>query len=101
MAKSQENLSTGRWSKQEKKLFESLFKKHGKKWKLISQKIGTRSPTQVKSHAQKYLLKKGNLATESEQPEVCEEKYVSSLLYAEYYKAIAKCQAKLINNLKQ
>ena len=36
------------------------LKLYGKCWKRVEAYVGTRSSTQVRSHAQKYFLKKGN-----------------------------------------
>lgn len=56
---------TGRWSKQECRLFEEALKKFGKHWKKVEAYVGTRSGTQVRSHAQKYFLKsKGETLSE-------------------------------------
>lgn len=46
------------WSKEEHLLFLKGLKQHGKgAWKEISQIVGTRTPTQIQSHAQKYFLR--------------------------------------------
>ncbi|OMJ92253.1 hypothetical protein SteCoe_5023 [Stentor coeruleus] len=47
----------GRWNKIEHAAFIEGIKLFGKNWKLVSQHIGTRSSTQVRSHAQKYFLR--------------------------------------------
>eukprot|EP00826_Nyctotherus_ovalis_P027808 TRINITY_DN2177_c0_g4_i3.p1 TRINITY_DN2177_c0_g4~~TRINITY_DN2177_c0_g4_i3.p1 ORF type:complete len:262 (-),score=45.79 TRINITY_DN2177_c0_g4_i3:169-954(-) len=61
----EKRLRTGRWSKQECRLFEEALKKFGKHWKKVEAYIGTRSGTQVRSHAQKYFLKsKGETLSE-------------------------------------
>lgn len=46
------------WTSEEEALFESAFALHGRKWKLISDIVKTRSATQVRSYAQKYLKMK-------------------------------------------
>ena len=51
-------LETGRWSKEESLMFEEAYKEHGHNWKEIAKILKTRSSNQVRSHAQKYLLKK-------------------------------------------
>lgn len=46
------------WSKDEHLLFLKGLKQHGKgAWKEISMIVGTRTPTQIQSHAQKYFLR--------------------------------------------
>lgn len=50
-------LRNGRWSKEECKLFEEALQKFGKRWKKVEAYIGTRTGTQVRSHAQKYFMK--------------------------------------------
>ena len=47
----------GRWTKEECKLFEEALEKYGKHWKKVEAYVGTRSGTQIRSHAQKYFLK--------------------------------------------
>ena len=54
----QSNISrNGRWNKAECKLFEEALQKFGTHWKKVEAYIGTRTGTQVRSHAQKYFLK--------------------------------------------
>ncbi len=50
-------LNTGRWSTEEHKKFIEGLKVYGKNWKKIQKLIGTRSITQARSHAQKFLTK--------------------------------------------
>jgi len=47
----------GRWSKKEHQIFLEGLEKYGKNWKKIQDCVGTRSSTQARSHAQKYLTK--------------------------------------------
>lgn len=59
--------ATGRWTKAEHARFlegkfnylQIALKLYGKHWKLVEKHIGTRSGTQVRSHAQKYYMKIG------------------------------------------
>lgn len=63
---------TGRWTKEEHKRFLEAFNLYGKNWKKVQEFVGTRSTTQVRSHAQKYLAKlesKGIMAKEEEEEE--------------------------------
>jgi len=62
--KKEEKKRSGRWSKDECKRFDEALKLFGKKWKKVEAYIGTRSGTQVRSHAQKYFLKQQSNATE-------------------------------------
>ena len=47
--------STGRWTQKEHLLFIEGLKIHGKNWKKIENFIGTRTGTQIRSHAQKFF----------------------------------------------
>jgi SHAQKYF class myb-like DNA-binding protein len=47
----------GRWSKTEHNLFLKAYKRHGKAWKEISNTVRTRTPEQIRTHAQKYFQK--------------------------------------------
>eukprot|EP01041_Mallomonas_annulata_P006145 gene6145-12450_t len=48
---------TGRWTKEEHKLFLEGLAVHGKAWRKIARSIKTRSVIQVRTHAQKYFMK--------------------------------------------
>lgn len=48
---------SGRWSDDEHQLFLTLMKQYGRSWTQIAEKMPTRTEPQVRSHAQKYLLK--------------------------------------------
>jgi SHAQKYF class myb-like DNA-binding protein len=50
----------GRWTRDEHQAFIDAIQLYGKNWKLVAQHIGTRSSTQVRSHAQKHFLRKSN-----------------------------------------
>eukprot|EP00594_Rhizosolenia_setigera_P005392 CAMPEP_0178945358 /NCGR_PEP_ID=MMETSP0789-20121207/3690_1 /TAXON_ID=3005 /ORGANISM="Rhizosolenia setigera, Strain CCMP 1694" /LENGTH=711 /DNA_ID=CAMNT_0020625239 /DNA_START=304 /DNA_END=2439 /DNA_ORIENTATION=+ len=62
--KSNKNISTGRWTREEHELFLEGLKKHGREWKKVAEKITTRTSAQIRSHAQKYFTK---LAKEQQQ----------------------------------
>ena len=47
--------STGRWTHQEHILFIEGLKIYGKNWKKVESFIGTRTGTQIRSHAQKFF----------------------------------------------
>lgn len=47
--------STGRWTHQEHILFIEGLKIYGKNWKKVESYIGTRTGTQIRSHAQKFF----------------------------------------------
>lgn len=47
--------STGRWTHQEHVLFIEGLKIFGKNWKKVESYIGTRTGTQIRSHAQKFF----------------------------------------------
>lgn len=65
VSKSSENVdnsaskAAGRWTKEEHQRFTEGLKKFGKNWKLIEEYVGTRSGSQIRSHAQKFFLKLG------------------------------------------
>ena len=52
-----ENLNNGRWTKEEQKRFAEAVLKFGNDWKKIQNHISSRNLTQVRSHAQKFLMK--------------------------------------------
>ena len=47
----------GRWSREEQRLFAEAVLKYGNDWKKIQNHIVSRNLTQVRSHAQKFLMK--------------------------------------------
>lgn len=47
----------GRWSALEHQRFLGGLKLHGRRWADIARLVGTRTVTQVRTHAQKYFLK--------------------------------------------
>ena len=49
--------NTGRWDAEEQQAFVEGIKLFGYKWKDIANFIGSRTSTQVRSHAQKYFIK--------------------------------------------
>ena len=52
-----ENPNNGRWTKEEQKRFAEAVLKFGNDWKKIQKHISSRNLTQVRSHAQKFLMK--------------------------------------------
>ncbi|RHZ32867.1 hypothetical protein DYB37_003936 [Aphanomyces astaci] len=50
-------LRGGRWTSEEHERFLSGFRQHGHKWKRVQMVVRSRTVTQVRTHAQKYLLK--------------------------------------------
>ena len=49
--------NNGRWGKEEQKRFAEAVLKYGNDWKKIQNHVFSRNITQVRSHAQKYLMK--------------------------------------------
>jgi len=47
----------GRWNSKEQKLFIEAFNLYGKDWKKVRNHVGTRTTTQIRSHAQKYFIR--------------------------------------------
>ena len=72
---------TGRWSKEEHLRFEEAHKEHGNNWALIAKAVRTRNSTQVRSHAQKFLLKKQR---ENKELGVCENTKSAYEIYCEW-----------------
>jgi SHAQKYF class myb-like DNA-binding protein len=52
-----DNSNSGRWNKEEQKRFAEAILKFGNDWKKIQNNIFSRNITQVRSHAQKFLMK--------------------------------------------
>ena len=54
---SNKNHSTGRWNRDEHQRFIDGMIKYGNNWRQVQKYIGTRSSTQIRSHAQKFFDK--------------------------------------------
>ena len=52
-----DNSNNGRWTKDEQKRFAEAVLKYGNDWKNIQSYVASRNITQVRSHAQKFLMK--------------------------------------------
>ncbi len=52
-----DNSNNGRWTKEEQSRFAEAVHKYGNDWKNIQSFVATRNITQVRSHAQKFLMK--------------------------------------------
>ena len=52
-----DNSNNGRWTKEEQNRFAEAVLKYGNDWKNIQTFVATRNITQVRSHAQKFLMK--------------------------------------------
>ena len=52
-----DNSNNGRWTKEEQSRFAEAVHKYGNDWKNIQIYVDTRNITQVRSHAQKFLMK--------------------------------------------
>lgn len=50
---SKSNLNRGRWSEEERNLFNLAYHWYGKDWKKLQELIPSRTPVQIRSHAQK------------------------------------------------
>jgi len=51
-----DSLKLGKWNKTENDKFMKALEKYGKNWNLIHKFVGTRSMSQIRSHAQKLFL---------------------------------------------
>ena len=51
------NYINGRWTKEEQILFADAIIEYGDNWKKIQEKFSTRNNRQIRSHAQKFLMK--------------------------------------------
>ena len=60
---SNKNHSTGRWNRDEHQRFIDGMIKYGNNWRQVQKYIGTRSSTQIRSHAQKFFgkVKRSNI----------------------------------------
>ena len=58
------NTNEGKWSSEEHIKFIQSFVNYGKKWATIQKSVGTRSCSQVRSHAQKFFLRLKKLNTD-------------------------------------
>jgi SHAQKYF class myb-like DNA-binding protein len=52
-----DNVRTGRWTKQEHSKFMEAYKMFGKDWRKVASYVGTRNNVQVRTHAQKSFKK--------------------------------------------
>lgn len=52
-----DNSNNGRWTKEEQKRFAEAILKHRNNWKNIQNYVSSRNITQIRSHAQKFLMK--------------------------------------------
>jgi SHAQKYF class myb-like DNA-binding protein len=52
-----DNSNNGRWTKDEQKRFAEAILKHRNNWKKIQNYVSSRNITQIRSHAQKFLMK--------------------------------------------
>lgn len=52
-----DNSNNGRWTKEEQKRFAEAILKHRNNWKKIQNYVSSRNITQIRSHAQKFLMK--------------------------------------------
>ncbi|CAG9331034.1 unnamed protein product [Blepharisma stoltei] len=53
----EDGFRTGKWSKEEHKLFGEGLAVFGHNWKKVAGVVRSRSQNQIRSHAQKYLIK--------------------------------------------
>ena len=90
--KPQQNI--GKWSREEQERFEESLHMHGKNWKEVYRHVGTRSLTQVRSHAQKYFKKLNKAKQESKQAKSLDELYQDWLYHSskasEYFYALSQ-----------
>ena len=49
--------NTGLWTDEEHQQFLDGMEKYGREWRKVAEILPTRTPTQIRSHAQKFLLK--------------------------------------------
>ncbi|KAH9116227.1 hypothetical protein AeMF1_009804 [Aphanomyces euteiches] len=68
----------GRWTSEEHERFLSGFRLHGHKWKRVQMVVRSRTVTQVRTHAQKYLLKLQKISGEPRTSSSGEANYMTS-----------------------
>mmetsp|Transcript_11301 Transcript_11301/g.17483 ORF Transcript_11301/g.17483 Transcript_11301/m.17483 type:complete len:339 (+) Transcript_11301:274-1290(+) len=66
--------NSGHWSAHEHKLFRIGIERYGRQWRAISNMIKTRTPTQVRTHAQKHFSKDPDLRDRSMRQGTTEER---------------------------
>ncbi len=57
------NINKGRWTEEEQKIFMQEYEKYGNNWMQIAKDLSTRTPAQIKKHAECFF--KQNLKTNS------------------------------------
>ncbi len=72
----------GRWTPLEHKLFVKGLLRYGRRWKMISTLVKTRSYPQIKGHAQKYFHKLAKISGKSEK-EICGEDFSNLVMAVE------------------
>jgi len=60
----EKTLGVGNWTEKEHELFLEAMTKFGNDWTKVCKYIGTRTPSQARSHAQKFYNKKRKIAVE-------------------------------------
>jgi SHAQKYF class myb-like DNA-binding protein len=73
-------LRTGRWTAEEHELFVDGYKRHGKSWKDIAALVVTRTPEQIRTHAQKFFQNKQGSDTHEHCDHVFTERFPPSLI---------------------
>ena len=69
---------TGRWTPEEHARFLKAIKLYGKEWKKVGKFVGTRSGSQIRSHAQKHFLRVEGSETSEKTEEVSDAQSESS-----------------------
>ncbi|OQR81315.1 hypothetical protein THRCLA_11834 [Thraustotheca clavata] len=76
-------LRGGRWTSEEHERFLQGFRLHGHKWKRVQMVVRSRTVTQVRTHAQKYLLKLQKMSGgEQPRPAAGPEPYIAPSQYS-------------------
>uniref|UniRef100_M4BP50 Uncharacterized protein n=1 Tax=Hyaloperonospora arabidopsidis (strain Emoy2) TaxID=559515 RepID=M4BP50_HYAAE len=60
------NVQVGRWTKQEHAMFLEGLQRFGRSWKKIASLVHSRTLVQIRTHAQKYLLKQSRAGTKAD-----------------------------------
>ena len=86
--------SQGRWTDEEHHLFLAGMKEHSKDWFKVSEFVKYRSVVQVRSHAQKFFLRKNSKKKEQPIPDIASSEFEG---YYQAWSYHSVCSSQYIN----